>query len=77
MNDAENTDGAFYAFHRAGVEYLALPLGRSVHILDRAGNNYGSFYSVKSFDEFRERGEATPLGKCEVQMFSLRAERTN
>lgn len=41
----------FKAFKVGGVQYLAVPKGESgnVHVIDDAGNNYGSWMSVENF----------------------------
>lgn len=39
----------FEHFRLAGVEYLAISRGNAWHVIDRDGNNYGSWQTVDNF----------------------------
>lgn len=55
-------DQLFHSFKRGGISFLAFRDGNgNVSIIDDQGHNYGSYYSVESFEAFLADGKATPL----------------
>lgn len=60
----------FKAFKHGGVQYLAVSRQDGVSILDAAGKNYGSWYSVESFLDHVKKGSAAPVGDAELSVRS-------
>ena len=61
----------FETWKRGGVRFLALPADQgSVQIIDEHGHNYGTYFSLESFEEFVRKGQATPLSIVRVGIIS-------
>lgn len=70
-------NSAFYTFKRAGLTFLLIPNGANCSICDSEGNNYGSYFDLKSFDAMAEKQggvEALKIGRVNISYTSTRAE---
>lgn len=68
---------AFYTFKRNGIQFLMIRSGENASICDTEGNNYGSYFSVESFDKFAKMHggyEHLMLGKVTINFTPCNAK---
>lgn len=67
---------AFETWRKGEVTFLAFPGDGKVHVMDDEGNNYGTWYSVKSFRDSQKKGNrgtppATAIGRGKLNISQL------